>query len=91
MKKTKLLVAELRMIADTLCSEYCRECLLEAAQRLEDTHKIATFFRNKAENTGGDDCGRARRRICLLPILFRTKQHGTAQESDNQMRRSKQG
>ena len=51
MKKTKLLVAELRMIADTLCSEYCRECLLEAAQRLEDTDKIARYYWKKA--TGG--------------------------------------
>lgn len=48
-KKTKLLVAELRVIAPTLMSKYCREILLEAAQRLEDTDKIATFFRNKHE------------------------------------------
>ena len=53
-KKTKLLVAELRMIADTLASEHCRGILIEAAQRLEDTDKIATFYRNKAELLGGD-------------------------------------
>ena len=48
-KKTNLLVAELRVIAPTLMSKYCREVLIEAAQRLEDTDKIATFFRNKQE------------------------------------------
>lgn len=53
-KKTKLLVAELRMIAPTLMSGYCRDILIEAAQRLEDTDKIATFYRNKAELLGGD-------------------------------------
>ena len=36
-KQTKLLVAEVRMIADTVASQYCQEILLEAAQRLEDT------------------------------------------------------
>jgi hypothetical protein len=45
----QLLAAELRVIAPTLMSKYCREVLLEAASRLEDTHKIATFFRNKIE------------------------------------------
>lgn len=55
-KKTKLLVAELRVIALTLCSEYCRDILNEAAERLEDTDKIAVFFRKEAikHNTGGD-------------------------------------
>ena len=48
-KKTKLLVAELRMIADTVLNQYSKQVLLEAAQRLEDTDKIATFYRNKAE------------------------------------------
>lgn len=48
-KKTKLLVAELRVIAPTLMSKYCREVLLEAAERLEDTDKIAVCFRNKVE------------------------------------------
>ena len=42
-KKTKLLVSELRVMADSLRSCYCREVLIEAAQRLEDTDKIATF------------------------------------------------
>ena len=50
-KKTKLLVAELRVIADLQPNEHCRNVLREAAQRLEDTDKIATFFRNKAEQT----------------------------------------
>ena len=48
-KKTKLLVAELRVIADRQPTEHCRNVLLQAAQRLEDTDKIARFFRNKAE------------------------------------------
>ena len=48
-KKTKLLIAELRVIAKTLESEYCRDILIEAAQRLEDTDKIAVFYRNKVE------------------------------------------
>ena len=47
--RTKLLVAQLRVIALTLTSKYCRDILIEAAQRLEDTDKIATFFRNKQE------------------------------------------
>ena len=48
-KKTKLLVVELRVIADTLANKYCKAILIEAAQRLEDTDKIATFYRNKVE------------------------------------------
>lgn len=48
-KKTKLLVAELRVIAKTTADEYRRNILLEAAARLEDTDKIARFFRNKTE------------------------------------------
>ena len=55
-KKTKLLVAELRMIADTLESDYCRGILIEAAERLEDTNKIAEYYRKQAERklkTGG--------------------------------------
>ena len=48
-KKTQLLVAELRMIADTLRSEHCQSILKEAAERLEDTEKIAEYYRRKAE------------------------------------------
>lgn len=48
-KKTNLLAAELRVIASTLASQHCREVLAEAAERLEDTEKIAEFFRKKAE------------------------------------------
>ena len=48
-KKTKLLVAELRVIADLQLTGHCKNVILEAAERLEDTDKIATFFRNKAE------------------------------------------
>ena len=48
-KKTKLLVAELKVIAGTLACEYCRKILIEAADRLEETDKIAEFYRKKAE------------------------------------------
>lgn len=60
-KKTKLLVAELRVIAMTLPNKHCREVLREAAERLEDTDKIAKFYWNKAELLGGDQNGRKRR------------------------------
>lgn len=48
-KKTKLLVAEVRMIASTLVSEHCRNILEEAAERLEDTEKIAAFYHKEME------------------------------------------
>ena len=48
-KKTQLLTAELRMIADTLTSKYCGDILREAAERLEETEKIAEFYRKQAE------------------------------------------
>ena len=48
-KQTKLLVAEVRMIAETVASQHCRRILLEAAQRLEDTDKIAEHYRIMAE------------------------------------------
>lgn len=60
LKKTKLLVAELRMIADTLTSKYCRDILIEAAERLEDTDKIAEYYRKQAERklkSGGNYYG----------------------------------
>lgn len=47
-KKTKLLVAELRVIADSINSEYCRKVLSDSASRLEDTDKIAEFYRKQA-------------------------------------------
>lgn len=56
-KKTQLLVAELRVMALTQANEYCRDILNEAAERLEDTDKIAEFFRKEAEKrlkVGGD-------------------------------------
>ena len=56
-KSTKLLTAELRMIANTLASQHCRSILQEAAQRLEDTEKIAEFYRKKAEK-GAKKSGR---------------------------------
>lgn len=48
-KKTKLLVAELRVIALTLRSQYCADILNQAAERLEDTTKIAEFYHRELE------------------------------------------
>jgi hypothetical protein len=48
-KKTELMVAELKVIADIQPNEHCRKVLLDAAERLEETDKIARFFRNKCE------------------------------------------
>lgn len=48
-KKTQLLAIELRVIADTLTSNHCRKILKESADRLEETEKIAEFYRRKAE------------------------------------------
>lgn len=48
-KQTKLLVAELRVIALTLRSRYCRDILNQAADRLEDTDKIAQFYHKELE------------------------------------------
>ena len=86
-KKTDLLVAELEAIADDhpgVC-DYCREVLKESAQRLRDLDKIAEFYRKEAEKLGGEHHGRARRRLCLLPILFRSKQYGATKESNDKM------
>ena len=47
-KKTALLVAELRAIARTVDNEYSAQVLNEAAERLEDTDVIASFFRKEA-------------------------------------------
>lgn len=48
-KKTNLLIAELKVIADIQPNEHCRNVLIEAADRLEDVYKIAKFYRNQAE------------------------------------------
>lgn len=56
-KKTDLLIAELKVIADIQPNEHCRNVIREAAQRLEDTNKLATFFRNKCEEMVGDTDG----------------------------------
>ena len=48
-KKTKLLVAELRVIADTVISEYCRQVLNDAADRLEETDRYAEYLRVEYE------------------------------------------
>ena len=87
-KKTQFLVAELRVIADRQWDDHCRNILIEAAERLEDTDKIARFYRNTAEILGGGYRGRARRKLCGLPILLRTKQYGATQESNDKMRGS---
>ena len=47
-KKTRLLSAELEVIAETLASNYCRNVLLEAAERLYDLERIAEFYRDEA-------------------------------------------
>lgn len=48
-KKTRLLVAEVRMIASVTANDCWRNILEEAAERLEDTEKIAEFYRKEAE------------------------------------------
>ena len=48
-KKTALLAAELRVISETLVSEHCRGILKESATRLEETERIAEFYRKEAE------------------------------------------
>lgn len=47
-KKTKLIVAEVRQIAFSICSDVARKILIEAAERLEETDKIAEFYRRRA-------------------------------------------
>lgn len=49
MRKTEVLATELRIIASSLLSQQCREILEEAAERLEETEKIAEFYRKEAE------------------------------------------
>ena len=52
-KKTSLLVAELRVLADFQMNGHCRDVVLQAAERLEDTDAIARFF-HKISNGGND-------------------------------------
>lgn len=49
MKSTERLAIELRLISKTLPCEYCREVLVEAAERLIDTAEAAEQYRIKAE------------------------------------------
>lgn len=49
-KKTRLLVAEVRMIASVTANDCWREILEEAAERREETDKIAEFYRKEAES-----------------------------------------
>ena len=48
-KKTALLAEELRIMANSVASNYCKGELLEAAERLTDLEKIAEFYRKKAQ------------------------------------------
>lgn len=48
-KKTDLLAEELRIIADSVISNYCKGELLAAAERLTDLETIAEFYRKKAQ------------------------------------------
>jgi hypothetical protein len=50
-KKTELLAAEVRQIAFGL-PDVRRKLLLEAADRLEETNKIAEFYREEAVKNG---------------------------------------
>lgn len=43
-KKTALLAEELKVIAETFPSNYCRGELLAAAERLTDLERIAEFY-----------------------------------------------
>lgn len=47
-KKTALLAEELRVMANSFPSQYCREELLAAAKRLTDLEGIAEFYQTEA-------------------------------------------
>ena len=76
-KKTRLLVAEVRMIASVTENDLWRNILEEAAERLEDTETIAEFYRKVAETEGAmafakfliDKCKGGSISICDLPDL----------------------
>lgn len=69
-KKTSLLVAELRVLADFQMNGHCRDVVLQAAERLEDTDAIARFFQ-KISNGGIN--GKKRYGLHCLPLLHRHK------------------
>ena len=69
-KKTKLLVAELRVIADMQPTEHCRNVLKQAAQRLEDTDGIAWFY---WKHLKGDSDVKKRTLLRCLPLFSRNK------------------
>ena len=60
-KKTRLMAAELEMIADTLTSDHCRQILKDAATRLSELESCAEFYRKEAERllkrVGRRGCG----------------------------------
>ncbi len=55
-KKTDLLAVELEVIADTLQSNYNRNVLKEAAERLRDLDGIAEFYHSKISNGRKELC-----------------------------------
>ena len=56
MKKTQLYAVELEVIADSLQSNYNRNVLKEAAERLRDLEKIADFYYSKISNGRKEIC-----------------------------------
>lgn len=71
-KKTSLLVAELRVLADFQMNGHCRDVVLQAAERLEDTDAIARFF-HKISNGGND--GKKKPWLHRLSLLHRHKDY----------------
>lgn len=61
-KKTALLAEELKVIAETFPSNYCRNELLAAAERLTDLERIAEFYRTELTKKIG---GRSHARVCF--------------------------
>ena len=61
-KKTQLLASELEVIAETLPSNYCREVLIESAQRLKELERIAEFYQAEASRLAERHKGR--KEIC---------------------------
>lgn len=55
-KKTDLLAVELEVIADGLQSNYNRNVLKEAAQRLRDLDRIAEFYHSELINRRKEIC-----------------------------------
>lgn len=56
MKKTQLYAVELEVIADSLQSNYNRNVLKEAAERLRDLERIADFYHSELSNRRKEIC-----------------------------------